>query len=104
MRAFLGNYPRHTTDKTSYPGKRVLDLGCGNGRNMPLLSNLGMRVSGVEISQEDFAISPQARMKALGVEADLRVGRNHAIPYPDGFFDTVLACPRLLLHRSRHAL
>ena len=38
VRAFLGNYPRHKTDQTSYPGKRVLDLGFGDGRNMPLLT------------------------------------------------------------------
>jgi SAM-dependent methyltransferase len=31
-------------------------------------------------------------MKALGVEVDLKVGRNRSLPYPDGFFDTVLAC------------
>ncbi|HTB01906.1 MAG TPA: class I SAM-dependent methyltransferase [Bradyrhizobium sp.] len=91
VRAFLGNYPRHKTDKAGYPGKRVLDLGFGDGRNMPLLHNLGMLVSGVEISQEICDLTAR-RMQALGVEADLKVGRNHAIPYSDSFFDTVLAC------------
>jgi SAM-dependent methyltransferase len=91
VRAFLGNYPRHKTDKTSYPGKRVLDLGFGDGRNMPLLHNLGMQVSGVEISEEICDLTAK-RMEALGVEVDLKVGRNHDIPYSDGFFDTVLAC------------
>ncbi len=91
VRAFLGNYPRHRTDKTSYPGRRVLDLGFGDGRNMPLLHNLGMEVCGLEISEEicDLAAT---RMKRLGIDVDLKVGRNHSIPYADGFFDTVLAC------------
>ena len=40
----------------------------------------------------DLRSRRKAEMQALGVEADLRVGRNHAIPYSDGFFDTVLAC------------
>jgi SAM-dependent methyltransferase len=91
VRAFLGNYPGHKTDRNSYPGKRVLDLGFGDGRNMPLLSNLGMQVFGVEISQEICDLA-QARMKSLGIKVDLKVGRNHALPYPDDFFDTVLAC------------
>ena len=91
VRALLGNYPRHKTDKTSYPGRRVLDLGFGDGRNMPLLHNLGMQVSGVEISQEICDLT-QTRMKSLGIEVDLKVGRNHNIPYSDAFFDTMLAC------------
>lgn len=91
VRAFLGNYPGHKTDKSSYPGKRVLDIGFGDGRNMPLLNNLGMQVSGSEISQEICDLT-QARMKTLGIEADLKVGRNQSLPWPDGLFDTVLAC------------
>ena len=50
-----------------------------------------MQVSGVEISREICDLT-ERRMKALGVGVDLKVGRNHAIPYSDGFFDTVLAC------------
>ena len=91
VRAFLGNYPRHKTDATKYPGNRVLDLGFGDGRNMPLLHNLGMQVSGLEISREICDLT-EKRMKALGIDVDLNVGRNHDIPYSNGFFDTVLAC------------
>lgn len=91
VRAFLGNYPRLRTEKSSYPGRRVLDLGFGDGRNMPLLHNLGMQVFGVEISQEICDLT-QARMKRVGVDVDLRVGRNSSIPYENAFFDSVLAC------------
>jgi len=91
VRAFLGNYPRHKTEASSYAGKYVLDLGFGDGRNMPLLNNLGMRVFGVEISQ-DICDLTQARMRRLGIDVETRVGRNRRIPYDDAFFDTVLAC------------
>lgn len=91
VRAFLGNYPRHKTNPASYSGKSILDLGFGDGRNMPLLHNLGMRVFGVEISQEICDLT-EARMRAIGVPIVVRVGSNHAIPFDDGFFDFVLAC------------
>jgi SAM-dependent methyltransferase len=91
VRAFLGRYPRHAPPDEGYARRRVLDLGFGDGRNMPLLANLGMDVHGVEMS-EDICARGRARLARLGVAAELRVGRNHAVPYADGFFDYVLAC------------
>jgi SAM-dependent methyltransferase len=91
VRAFLGNYPRHRTDPTTYVGKKSLDLGFGDGRNMPLLHNLGMQVYGVEISQ-DICDLTQARMNRLNIDVTLAVGRNHSIPFDDTTFDIILAC------------
>jgi SAM-dependent methyltransferase len=91
VRAFLGNYPRLKTDKSDYAGKRVLDLGCGDGRNMPLLRNLGMHVFGVEVSQGICNLT-QARMQRLRIDVETRVGFNRNIPYDDTFFDIVLSC------------
>src|SRR6185437_1630813 len=91
VRAFLGNYPRHKTHSSSYLGRRVLDLGCGDGRNMTLLHNLGMQVFGVEITQ-DICDQVKQRMGRLGIDVTLSVGRNNSVPYVDGFFDVVLAC------------
>jgi len=91
VRAFLGNYPRHRTEPSTYVGKRSLDLGFGDGRNMPLLHNLGMQVYGVEISQ-DICDLTQARMKRLDIDVTLAVGRNHSIPFDDAMFDVILAC------------
>jgi len=91
VRAFLGNYPRHKTRPVDYAGKRVLDLGFGDGRNMPLLCNLGMSVFGAEISAEICTLTA-TRMQRLGFDVDLRVGRNRELPFEDGFFDLILAC------------
>ena len=53
VRSFLGTYPNlKPNDKTFYKGKKVLDLGCGDGRNIPFLSDLGYRVYGLEINKE----------------------------------------------------
>jgi SAM-dependent methyltransferase len=91
VRAFLGTYPRLKTDTTALRGGRALDLGFGDGRNLPLLADLGLEPHGVEITEEICARAV-ARLKALGVTFEARVGRNACLPYGDDFFDHVIAC------------
>jgi SAM-dependent methyltransferase len=91
VRAYLGRYPRLTPPARPYAGDRVLDIGFGDGRNMALLAHLGMEVHGIEIS-EDICLRAVDRLARLGTVVEARVGRNHAIPYGDAFFQQVLAC------------
>ena len=51
VRAFLGSNGIFETKAKSFIGKSVLDLGFGDGRNIPFLCNLKMNVFGMEISQ-----------------------------------------------------
>lgn len=90
VRALMGSYPNHKIDRTALAGKRVLDLGFGDGRNMALLVNMGMEVHGVEVTQ---AICDLVRVKfeRQGLPIELRVGRTESIPYEDNFFDYVIA-------------
>lgn len=91
VRSFLGTYPGLSMDRKAYAGSRILDLGYGDGRNMPLLKNLGFSIFGVEI-HAGIERSAQERLRALGIEATLSVGWNAAIPFPDSFFQFALAC------------
>lgn len=91
VRAFLGTYPDLHMPRDRYEGHCILDLGYGDGRNMPLLNNLGMKIHGVEIA-EDINGHVQERMKGLGIRAELKVGTNAHIPYESGYFQYVLAC------------
>lgn len=91
VRAFLGRYPRLEREIPSYQGMRVLDLGFGDGRNMPLLANLGMDIYGVEISSSICSLTTD-RMKRLNIIIEACVGKNNSIPYQGQFFDQVLAC------------
>jgi SAM-dependent methyltransferase len=91
VRAFLGTYPSLKLDASRYVGTHVLDLGCGDGRNMPLLHNLGFEIHGVEIHQ-DIIRATDSAMKALGIDADLKVGTNARIPFDADFFSALLAC------------
>src|SRR5918993_3472005 len=91
VRAYLGSYPRLARSQAGYAGQRVLDVGFGDGRNMPLLFNLGMAVHGVEISEE-ICVRAAERMRRIGVTVETRVGRNRELPYDDACFDQLLAC------------
>lgn len=91
VRAFLGTYPGLQMPKSRYKGKRVLDLGYGDGRNMPLLHDLGMKVCGVEIA-EGIHRHIRKRLTRLGIRATLKAGSNAHIPFEDNYFSFILAC------------
>ena len=71
------------------PAARVLDLGCGTGRNAVFLTRLGYHVSAVDISQvavRALESSAQSRGVAVSTEcADIR-----DIDLPAGHFDMIL--------------
>jgi len=91
VRTLLGSYKNLSLDKSKFLGSRILDLGYGDARNMPLLSNLGFEIHGLEISDEINNLAQQ-RLSALDVSATLKTGHNTNIPYPDSYFQYILAC------------
>ncbi|MEA2413849.1 MAG: hypothetical protein QOI58_506 [Thermoanaerobaculia bacterium] len=91
VRTLLGTYPGLNIDRTTYQGSTILDLGFGDGRNMPLLHDLGFDVSGVEISDEICELT-RNRMQRLGVPVTVKTGTNAHIPFESGLFDFVLSC------------
>ncbi len=90
VRTLLGTYPNLKLDKSKYEDSKILDLGFGDGRNLPLLYNTGFEVHGVEIAEEIVELTENL-MKNLGVKAELKKGSNANIPYKDGFFDYLLS-------------
>lgn len=91
VRTFLGTYPNLKLDRSTYRDAKILDLGFGDGRNMPLLHHLGFEVHGVEISEEICDLT-KIRMDKLGVDVHLQCGSNSHIPLKDRMFDFLLAC------------
>jgi SAM-dependent methyltransferase len=76
------------------PGQRILELGCGSGRDAVHLQSLGHTVTASDFSE--YAIRENARLqRASGVRfllQDLRM----SLAFADGVFDVVYA--RLSLH------
>src|SRR5690349_10754485 len=69
-------------------GKRVLDLGCGAGRNVGSLLEAGLRVTAVDLDAQALAAA-RAREDCCG--ADLRVMSMTRLELPTASFDGVLA-------------
>ena len=88
VRLFKGNYvPGLDKD---YAGKRVIDIGFGDGNNLMFLGSLGMSLHGTEVHRE-ICQSAQKRLAVSGYNAELQVGTNRQVPFPDGQFDFLVS-------------
>ena len=85
----------------SVDGKRVLDLGCGDGLLTTSLATRGARAVGVDIDRAMLRAAvartdPDQREPARFVE-----GRLEQLPFPDAMFDVVVAVTVLCLLSDR---
>jgi SAM-dependent methyltransferase len=83
------------------PGMRVVDAGCGHGRNLVYLLREGYEVFGVDASAEAIA---SVRRMAAGLaprlpSGNFQVGAVEAMPFADGFADVVVC--NSVLHFAR---
>jgi SAM-dependent methyltransferase len=81
---------RLTPIMREHPVQRVLDLGCGVGRHLCYLSRQGFEVHGVDISAAGIERCRKA-LEQLQLPGTVQVAEMLHIPYPDAFFDWVLA-------------
>jgi SAM-dependent methyltransferase len=73
------------------PGRRTLDVGCGEGRLTRHLASLGHRVAGVDVSPTLIAAA-----RELAPEMELHLASANALPFDDDAFD--LAVSFMCLH------
>ena len=70
-------------------GERVLDVGCGTGRNMDWFRQLGLEALGVDSSPAMLQIARE-RLAGSGEEGGLAAD-GMSLPFPDSAFDLVTA-------------
>ncbi len=83
------------------PGMRVVDAGCGGGRNLVYLMREGYEVFGVDASREavEHVRSVAALLAPRLDSANFRVEAVEAMSFPDGFADVVISSA--VLHFAR---
>jgi ubiquinone/menaquinone biosynthesis C-methylase UbiE len=71
-------------------GKRVLDLGCGDGRFALGVAAFASAVEGLDPDAEAIAAAKKAARQAGVRNVRFAVGAAQRLPYPDGAFDVVI--------------
>lgn len=84
IRAVRGKYP--TKSRINVVGKKILDIGCGDGRNAEFLRSEGAEVFGVETTLELTKLAAEKFP-----ECSFHVGSNKQLPFPDDLFDMVVS-------------
>lgn len=78
-------------DRIDWRGKKVLEIGLGQGAESEQLIRRGARWSGLDLTQESVD-RVGARMRVRGLDHDqVRRGSALDIPWPDGTFDAVFS-------------
>jgi SAM-dependent methyltransferase len=72
---------------TKFAAKSALDLGCGNGKHLKFLQDVGFRVAGVDSSPTAIRLA----RKMLGKKADLRTADIYTRPIPQKKYDLILS-------------
>ncbi len=84
------SYDRYHRDQflplVPHPGRRTLDLGCGEGRLTRHLASLGHRVVGLDASPTLIAAARES-----APEMELHVGNAAALGFDDASFDQVVS-------------
>lgn len=79
------------------PDERVLDIGCGNARDIVRIAEQGGEVFGVDISAGMIAAARQ-ELERIGMDSiTLQVGDATSLDFPDASFDKVL-CSEVIEH------
>jgi ubiquinone/menaquinone biosynthesis C-methylase UbiE len=71
-------------------GKRVLDLGCGDGRFALGLASLAMSVEGIDPDPDVIVAAKRSASQAGIQNVRFATGKAQHLAYPDASFDVVI--------------
>jgi ubiquinone/menaquinone biosynthesis C-methylase UbiE len=82
-------------------GKRILDAGCGPGKEVKILSEMGAEVVGMDISKEMLKI---AKKNCEDVEANFILGNIEQTEFPDHELDIIISLFSILFKKNLESL
>ncbi len=79
-------------DKYAWKGKRVVEVGCGQGTTLNHVAAFGAQVYGLDMSIASLQVSKAGSLE-LGIEKSVSIIRADAecLPFPDNSFDVAIS-------------
>jgi ubiquinone/menaquinone biosynthesis C-methylase UbiE len=84
-------HERNNFLKRMSPSGRIIDMGCGWGKDARIFSDLGYKVTGIDLSQELLNIARKTSPNSEFIQADFS-----ELPYQDQTFEGLWASASLL--------
>jgi Methylase involved in ubiquinone/menaquinone biosynthesis len=85
-----GNEIRALREVTDWRGKKVLEIGCGNGRLTRRLARLGANIHAIEPAADLIQTARQRLPKSFASRVQFNVGKSSRLQYPKNSFEVVL--------------
>jgi ubiquinone/menaquinone biosynthesis C-methylase UbiE len=76
--------------KEELKGGKILDLGCGNGRNLRYIARQGFEIYGIDISEEAL-VQLRETLEQEKLSANIQRGSFYNLPYENKTFDCVIS-------------
>ena len=81
---------------------RLLEIGCGQGRNIIPFLNLKKAIYGIDLDDKNIALCKIVATSLGGNPSFFSKAHAHTLPFENGFFDAVINCRVMHFAKNNH--